>query len=461
MTGEYERPSSPPFPSRDGSLLSAPRLRPSNQSTRSSVKAVTSLFRRSSTRPSGPLESNWEDVLSDSDGRPSSIFSGNTKDSQSILRGGSGGSLYNGGGSLKGGRVRPKGGLPSSFSDPSVYGLSLGGGGGGSSSFVGSPPPVRARSVKSSAMRPETSTSASARSLRFGDRERERGASDGPSSLKPSSSSIFSASTDVSRASTSARSHAQSHYSHSHGPLYSYSASARRRGKLNTLSSPDFFDGADGMEEPTADEIRNEIADIESECERLIESFRGMELEVVKRYRPNIVHEIAENGDDGGRGGRGKGTTTTKGLGEFGSGLTIGSDWRGSVIGRSNSPTPSHSTITRSNFLLRKRSHPGLPKEFSPTTNGGETKSKRDSRNLLSPSSASTTDPNSLFWLPSLVLQQVEAEGASDNESVKAMKAELEGITKKRRTVEERYEKRLEWLRAKLRGALIKQKLPK
>lgn len=196
--------------------------------------------------------------------------------------------------------------------------------------------------------------------------------------------------------------------------------------------------------EPSAAELRREISDLEYECSRLLETFREMERSVIAKYRsgPASSEAAAALGF----------ASAELGLPR---GLEADRDPNVPVRGRPISflaPLPTAAT-------LRARSANGgtLRKSKRRGPNFGQ-RSIRPSENDM------PSTPPSVHSSPASVSSPRLAASAAlegDAEQEEALRTEVEGILGRRQAVEEKYEKRLEYLRAKLKGAMIRERLPR
>ncbi|KAH8925595.1 hypothetical protein BT69DRAFT_1101597 [Atractiella rhizophila] len=235
-------------------------------------------------------------------------------------------------------------------------------------------------------------------------------------------------------------------------PTRSQSISKRtgNRSRVDSLgaSDPNELPGDD----PTSEELRQEIADLESECKRVVESFEGLEVRTLAKYRatptshgpvlpPGLQH-LTKLTDE---------RTPTN------SRPTSPSVERSGMGGDRESINSRTSSLRRmGSFLAKNQPKPKSESSTSPSRKPPSSfpSSKLSEADMKIGNGKST---NGVQVVDGQVV--VEVKGSNDEDA--KLVQELEELRKRRRTVEEKYEERLEYLRARLRGALIKEGISK
>lgn len=178
-------------------------------------------------------------------------------------------------------------------------------------------------------------------------------------------------------------------------------------------SSTDPFIFASSDREPSSSELKAEIHDIENESGRLGESWDALERAAVEKWEERI--------------GPGGLTAMENAMGRNGLRAPEGDGASNGAV-----PTRKKSLMRKASFTLSKRpSPPATP-------------------------SASTFDLSS-------ALEQRNPVGLSEDaeRATQALRDELEEVRRRRRATEGKYEERLEYLRARLKGAIIRERLPR
>ncbi|KAG1743293.1 uncharacterized protein EDB91DRAFT_1247377 [Suillus paluster] len=293
------------------------------------------------------------------------------------------------------------------------------------------------------------------------------GATPPPSSFRLNSTS-GSPSTLISSTSTTPR-------TSSHTPSHSQTPS------LSPSTNP-----AD-PDNPSSSELKRQIAELEAEGGRLLDAFNGLELTTLTRRHPPRTPSVRRvrvgvgGSDYGSRGGGseygGKGGVSEYGGSGYlstGRGTPCDTDAQSvcsasaaSSVSQPRSQPQSYrnpslrappSTLSAS---ARKRSMSSISSRARVPTNGsmhaslsspGLTHSKL--RELGSVSSVNLARDSSVH-LPSTPVREVP----DDDASILALESELSDIRRRRGEVTARYQSRLEYLRAQLRGAELREKL--
>lgn len=239
---------------------------------------------------------------------------------------------------------------------------------------------------------------------------------------------------------------------------------------------------------PSPSELKRQIATLEAESRRLVDAFNGLELTALTRHHPPrtpSVRRVRVGSDYGSRGGgsehgsRGGGSeyggngylSTGRGTPCDADAQSIYSASAASSVSQPRSQPQPHrnpslrappSTLSAS---ARKRSMSSMSSRARVPANGamhasqsspGLTLSKL--RELGSVSSVNLARDSSVH-LPSTVHNSPVREVPNDDISISALENELSGIRRRRGEVTARYQARLEYLRAQLRGAELKEKL--
>lgn len=212
-------------------------------------------------------------------------------------------------------------------------------------------------------------------------------------------------------------------------------------------SSMDPFIFAAADKEPSSAEIKQEIVEIESERERLGESWDGLELALVEKWRDKVDPETLERllsapGEEKGK-KRMMGRTNSGEVEKLASPDVDKSMSRAQSILRKTPSLPKLATKghqrTPSTSSLRGRS--------SKPTSDRDPSSAPPSRVVVSPSSTSTR-------LLKSILPQEEVE-----RSRQTFEEELKELRGRRGGTEEKYRARLEYLETRLQGAVLREKL--
>ncbi|KAG8852787.1 hypothetical protein FRB91_005919 [Serendipita sp. 411] len=241
----------------------------------------------------------------------------------------------------------------------------------------------------------------------------------------------------------------------------------------------------------TAAELRAEILSLEEENKKLMDMFNGLEMTVMMKYRPALAGRLASDGTNSPRGlppewmpsdGRKSGTQDKQS-----SRLSISSNSMRSFAGLQRKGSLS--------FLKRSQNLPPLPPlPTAATTSSFASKSAYNSPTLpASASSSSSLHPivasQSNRSSPNLSLDRTSSsrllrsrsgnigvnhgqgslptiptgsQGDDDRDPEQvALETSLEDIRRKRASVIMRYDKRLEYLRARLRSAELHERLLK
>lgn len=182
-------------------------------------------------------------------------------------------------------------------------------------------------------------------------------------------------------------------------------------------SSTDPFIFASSDREPNSSELKAEILDIENESGRLGESWDGLEKAAVEKWEERI--------------GPGGLAAMTNAMSRNGAALRVPE-----VDGASTGPTRKKSLLRKASLTLSKRSSSPPPPPTGPPT--------------------PTLDL-------SLALEQRNPVGLSEDaeRATQGLRDELDDIRRRRRATEGKYEQRLEYLRARLKGAIIREGLPR
>ncbi|KAK4703198.1 hypothetical protein P7C70_g3023, partial [Phenoliferia sp. Uapishka_3] len=182
-------------------------------------------------------------------------------------------------------------------------------------------------------------------------------------------------------------------------------------------SSSDPFLFATARKDPTSAELRAEISEIEEEWGRVEESWDGLENSAIMKWENRLGP----------------------------SGLSA----MANIVALRNAAAPRAALDSNKKKPLGRKASFTFGRERKP------------------PPSSSTRPPlaSRPSHLPQAFVSALEAPmvvGASEEveTATLALREELEEVRKKRRATEERYQQRLDFLRAKLRGALIREKLP-
>lgn len=238
-------------------------------------------------------------------------------------------------------------------------------------------------------------------------------------------------------------------------------------------------------------ELKRQIATLEAEGRRLLDAFNGLELTALTRRHPPRTPSVrrvrvgtggSDYGSKGGGseyGGRGGGSEYEgSGYLSTGRGTPCEADTQSmysasaaSSVSQPRSQPQSYrnpslrappSTLSAS---ARKRSMSSISSRARVPTNGsmhashsspGLTPSKL--QELGSVSSVNLARDSSIH-LPSTVHNSLVREVPDDDASISALEGELSDIRRRRGEVTARYQARLEYLRAQLRGAELKEKL--
>jgi hypothetical protein len=260
--------------------------------------------------------------------------------------------------------------------------------------------------------------------------------------------------------------------SHSHSPSLSPSA---------THTDPD---------NPSSSELKHQIAALEAEGGRLVDAFNGLELSALTRHHPPRTPSVRRV-----RMGTGGSDYGSRGGGSEHGGRGGGSEYGGSVHLSTGGGTPcdvdAQSTYSasaassvsqprsqpqshRNNSLraplstsasARKRSMSSMSSRAHVAANGSTHASQNSPgltlsklRELGSVSSVNLVRDSSVH-LPSTVHNSPVREVPDDDVSIAVLENELSDIRRRRGEVMARYQARLEYLRAQLRGAEMREKL--
>ncbi|KAG1840564.1 hypothetical protein DFJ58DRAFT_810147 [Suillus subalutaceus] len=241
----------------------------------------------------------------------------------------------------------------------------------------------------------------------------------------------------------------------------------------------------------SSSELKHQIATLEAEGRRLLDAFNGLELTALtRRHSPRTPSvrrvRVGTGGSDhgsrgggseyGGRGGgsehggsgylsTGRGTpceADTQSMYSASAASSVSQPRSQPQSYRNSSLRAPPSTLSAS---ARKRSMSSISSRARVPTNGsmhashsppGLTLSKL--RELGSVSSVNLARDSSIH-LPSTVHNSPVREVPDDDASISALESELSDIRRRRGEVTARYQARLEYLRAQLRGAELREKL--
>ncbi|KAH7910834.1 hypothetical protein BJ138DRAFT_1151963 [Hygrophoropsis aurantiaca] len=260
------------------------------------------------------------------------------------------------------------------------------------------------------------------------------------------------------------------------GAYRSMSRSVRR---LGTATPPSSFPGAgtDPRHSPSplsaetspddelksSHDIRLEIEAMEAEGRRLLDAFNGLELSALTRSQQRPGHALPPRSPSVAhrhRNGQYEDSFLTAGPGISGRGTPLhGSDNDGLSI-RSNT---SYGTS-----LSQPRSHRPQPSIRTAGLSAPLNANRKRSMSSLSSRARITTATSSPVHSPSRLrnigsVSSVNlargATPADEEEELSAMETELEDIRRRRGEVTARYQSRLEYLRAQLKGAELREKL--
>ncbi|KAG1749318.1 hypothetical protein EDB19DRAFT_183855 [Suillus lakei] len=265
----------------------------------------------------------------------------------------------------------------------------------------------------------------------------------------------------------------------SHSPLH-----------LHTLSLSASTNSAD-PDNLSSSELKRQIATLEAEGGRLLDAFNGLELTALTRRHPPRTPSVrrvcagtggSDYGSRGGGseyGGRGGGSeyegsgypSTGRGTPcEADAQSTYSASAASSVSQPRSQPQSYRNTSLRAppstlSASARKRSMSSISSRARVPTNGsmhashsspGLTHNKL--RELGSVSSVNLARGSSVH-LPSAVHNSPVREVPDDDASISALESELNDIRRRRGEVTARYQARLEYLRAQLRGTELREKL--
>ncbi|KAG2065696.1 hypothetical protein BDR04DRAFT_137359 [Suillus decipiens] len=232
----------------------------------------------------------------------------------------------------------------------------------------------------------------------------------------------------------------------------------------------------------SSSELKRQIATLEAEGRRLLDAFNGLEITALTRHHPPRTPSVRRvrvgtgGSDYGSRGGGseygGSGYLST-GRGtpcEADTQSTYSASAASSVSQPRSQPQSYRNPSLRAppstlSASARKRSMSSISSRARIPTNGsmhtsysppGLTPSKL--RELGSVSSVNLTRESSIH-LPSTVHNSLVREVPEDDASISALESELSDIRRRRGEVTARYQARLEYLRAQLRGAELREKL--
>jgi len=271
-------------------------------------------------------------------------------------------------------------------------------------------------------------------------------------------------------------------------PVPSISTTPRTSSHSPSLSASTNAADPDNL---SSSELKRQIATLEAEGRRLLDAFNGLELTALTRRHPPRTPSVrrvrvgtggSDYGSRGGGseyGGRGGGSeyggsgylSTGRGTPCEADNQSMYSASAASIVSQPRSQAQSYrnsslrappSTLSAS---ARKRSMSSISSRARVPTNGsmhtshsppGLTPSKL--RELGSVSSVNLARDSSIH-LPSTVHNSPVREVPDDDASISALESELSDIRRRRGEVTARYQGRLEYLRAQLRGAELREKL--
>ncbi|OAX41762.1 hypothetical protein K503DRAFT_767409 [Rhizopogon vinicolor AM-OR11-026] len=235
---------------------------------------------------------------------------------------------------------------------------------------------------------------------------------------------------------------------------------------------------------PSSSELKRQIATLEAEGGRLVDAFNGLELSALTRHHPPRTPSVrrvrvgtgeSEYGSRGGgseHGGRGGGSeygsngflSTERGTPCDADALSIYSASATSSVSQPRSQLQPHRNPSLRappsplSVSARKRSVSSISSRARVPTNGSmQSSPKLTLSRLRELDSVSSVNLARDF---SLTAQSPPVrEVPDDDNSTSALENELSDIRRRRGEVTERYHARLEYLRAQLRGAELKEKL--
>ncbi|KAK0187880.1 hypothetical protein F5146DRAFT_1061162 [Armillaria mellea] len=326
---------------------------------------------------------------------------------------------------------------------------------------------------------------------------------------KSSASSVASAQTEASRPTdtislSSRRTGLNEHPSMPHLPSSRSTASSIRRYATppsafpgaRVLATDSKYSGAinDGFDEgvfKSSEEIKQEMAAVESERKRLMDAFHGLEVTALTKkhhQRQGKIHEDSSVGDastwtlipDSRSQRRLALSSADSDVTSIRSGTSINTTYTGRRVVRQKT-TSSLATSSRPGSLHRKNSVSSVSSGRATGTGGGglappPVPSLPMGMSLNHGYTASGSSINltrssgqpSMRSVPEDEIRSVAGRSASDrsgkkekDEMEEEMEREMEDIRRRREEVSMRYEARLEYLRAKLKGAQLHEKLMK
>jgi hypothetical protein len=271
-------------------------------------------------------------------------------------------------------------------------------------------------------------------------------------------------------------------------PVPSISTTPRTSSHSPSLSASTNAADPDNL---SSSELKHQIATLEAEGRRLLDAFNGLELTALTRRHPPRTPSVrrvrvgtggSDYGSRGGGseyGGRGGGSEYGgSGYLSTGRGTPCEADTQSmysasaaSIVSQPRSQAQSYRNSSlrappsRLSASARKRSMSSISSRARVPTNGsmhtshsppGLTPSKL--RELGSVSSVNLARDSSIH-LPSTVHNSPVREVPDDDASISALESELSDIRRRRGEVTARYQGRLEYLRAQLRGAELREKL--
>ncbi|KAK0201977.1 hypothetical protein DFS33DRAFT_1036925 [Desarmillaria ectypa] len=245
----------------------------------------------------------------------------------------------------------------------------------------------------------------------------------------------------------------------------------------------DVFDEGDLK---SSEEIRQEMAAVESERKRLMDAFHGLEVtaSTKKHHQRGKIHEDSSAGDastwtlipDSRSQRRMALNSADSDVTSIRSGTSINTTYTGRRVVRQKT-TSSLATTSRPGSLHRKNSVSSVSSGRAAGIGGGGLAPppvpslpmgmSLNHRYTASGSSINITKSSghpSMRSVPEDEIRSVagrSASGRSDKKEADEMEDEMEDIRRRREEVNLRYEARLEYLRAKLKGAQLHEKLIK
>jgi hypothetical protein len=212
----------------------------------------------------------------------------------------------------------------------------------------------------------------------------------------------------------------------------------------------------------TSQQIMQEIAAVEAEAKRLMDAFHGLELSTLTKYGGSARHTLVVA--DGIGNDRSSSTLAPNRINRRGDNdaVSIQSGVSGHTAKSGVRSKRSGSLLSRPNSLHRKNSLSSMSSGMAPPSMHSSLAPPVPTFSALgSLGQGSASSLNLTRSTGHLPMASVPEDDPRSSEELAAINDQTEDIRRRREEVSKRYEARLEYLRAKLKGAQLHEKLMK